>query len=165
MIRILQSHWGRVRQSDIRCRGTFHNAGKRTGLFGTYFSVRQTALSCGHGQPGNCWRSGIFKLHQTQAFTWSGDKRICKKALWGNQIGTRFMEQLIEFAQKTAKTEILSLKVRSDNERAIALYKRFGFEKVGTFNGYMKINGIDVNCDIMRLCLSHKETNEGYETS
>lgn len=75
------------------------------------------------------------------------------------------MEQLIEFAQKTAKTEILSLKVRSDNERAIALYKRFGFEKVGTFNGYMKINGIDVNCDIMRLCLSHKETNEGYETS
>ena len=74
-----------------------------------------------------------------------------KKELWGNRIGTRFMEQLIDFAKHTAGTEIISLEVRSDNERAIALYKRFGFEKIGTFNGFMKINGKDVSCDIMRL--------------
>lgn len=76
-----------------------------------------------------------------------------RKALWGNHIGTRFMEQIIDFAKNTAKTEILSLEVRSDNERAIALYKRFGFEKIGTFKGYMKIDGTDVSCDIMRLSL------------
>ena len=76
-----------------------------------------------------------------------------RKAMWGKHIGTRFMEQIIDFAKNTAGTEIISLEVRSDNERAIGLYRRFGFEKVGTFDGYMKINGADVSCDIMRLSL------------
>lgn len=79
-----------------------------------------------------------------------------RKERWGNHIGTRFMEKMIDFAKNTSETEIISLEVRSDNERAIALYKKFGFEKVGTFNGYMKINGTDVSCDIMRLGLSDK---------
>ena len=84
-----------------------------------------------------------------------------KKAMWGKHIGTRFMEHLIDFAENTAGTEIISLEVRSDNERAIALYKRFGFEKVGTFEGFMKINGKDVSCDIMRLSLhTTKITNQ-----
>ena len=74
-----------------------------------------------------------------------------KKTMWGNRIGTRFMEKIIDFAKNTAKTKIISLEVRSDNERAIALYKKFGFETVGTFRGFMKINGEDVSCDIMRL--------------
>lgn len=77
-----------------------------------------------------------------------------RKAMWGNHIGTRFMEQIIDFAKNTAGTEIISLEVRSDNKRAIALYRRFGFEKVGTFDGFMKIDGTDVSCDIMRLRLS-----------
>ena len=76
-----------------------------------------------------------------------------KKTMWGNHIGTRFMEEIITFAKNTAKTEIISLEVRSDNKRAIALYKKFGFETVGTFPGFMKINGNDVSCDIMRLVL------------
>lgn len=77
-----------------------------------------------------------------------------KKAMWGNHIGTRFMERIIDFAKNTAHTEIISLEVRSDNERAISLYRRFGFEKIGTFDGYMKVNGKDVSCDIMKLNLS-----------
>lgn len=74
--------------------------------------------------------------------------------MWGNHIGTRFMERIIEFAKSMAHTETISLGVRSDNERAISLYRRFGFEKIGTFDGYMKVNGKDVSCDIMRLNLS-----------
>lgn len=77
-----------------------------------------------------------------------------RKALWGNHIGTRMMEQIMDFAKNTAGLEILSLEVRSDNRRAIALYRRFGFETVGTFDGFMKINGADVSCDTMRLRLS-----------
>lgn len=46
-----------------------------------------------------------------------------KKAMWGNHIGTRFMERIIDFAKSTAHTEIISLEVRSDNERAISLYR------------------------------------------
>lgn len=76
-----------------------------------------------------------------------------KKSMWGNHIGTRFMETIIDFAKNTAKTEIISLEVRSDNARAIALYKKFGFETIGTFCGFMKINGTYADCDIMRLRL------------
>ena len=81
-----------------------------------------------------------------------------RKALWGKHIGTRFMEHILAFAENTAKTEIISLEVRSDNQRAIALYKRFGFEKIGTFDGFMKINGVDISCDIMRLRLADRQS-------
>lgn len=77
-----------------------------------------------------------------------------KKSEWGNHIGTLFMEKLIDFARNAAKTEIISLEVRSDNERAIALYQKFGFKTVGTFDGFMKINGKNVSCDIMKLELT-----------
>lgn len=85
-----------------------------------------------------------------------------RRSLWGKHIGTRLMERIIDFAKNTAGTEIISLEVRSDNERAIALYKRFGFEKVGTFDGYMKINGEDVSCDIMRLSLSGQQGSTAF---
>ena len=79
-----------------------------------------------------------------------------KKFMWGHHIGTRFMESIIDFAKNVAKIEIISLEVRTDNERAIALYKKFGFRKVGTFNGFMKIGGNNVSCDIMVLSLAEK---------
>lgn len=82
-----------------------------------------------------------------------------KKSMWGHHIGTRFMECIIDFAKNVAKTEIISLEVRSDNERAIALYKKFGFRKIGTFDGFMKIGGIYVSCDIMALSLIKKPTD------
>lgn len=76
-----------------------------------------------------------------------------RRAMWGRGIGTRLMEELLRFARETAGVEVVSLEVRSDNARAIALYRRFGFETIGTFKGYMKINGQDVDCDYMRLHL------------
>ena len=76
-----------------------------------------------------------------------------KKSMWGNHIGTQFMEKIIEFAKNTAKIEIISLEVRNDNERAIKLYKKFGFVTVGTFVGFMKINDKYVDCDVMCLRL------------
>lgn len=98
----------------------------------------------------------------TAAFSAFGKRRLAhrgeisisvRKSMWGNHIGTWFMEEIIQFAKETAKVEIISLEVRSDNARAIALYKKFGFEQIGTFEGFMKIDGNDVDCDIMRLHL------------
>lgn len=77
-----------------------------------------------------------------------------KKDMWGKGIGTRFMEKLLDFAKNTAKAEVVSLEVRSDNERAIALYRKFGFETIGTFKGFMKINGEYIDCDIMEIFLN-----------
>lgn len=74
-----------------------------------------------------------------------------RRSHWGNHIGSRLMEEMLRFAKETAKVEILSLEVRSDNARAIALYRRFGFQRVGTFRSYLRVAGKDVDCDIMRL--------------
>lgn len=76
-----------------------------------------------------------------------------KKSMWGNHIGSRFMEEIIHFAKYIADVKIISLSVRSDNEQAIALYKKYGFEKIGTFDGFMNIDGENVSCDIMCLSL------------
>lgn len=99
---------------------------------------------------GTCCYSGFEKARLAHR----GEFAVSvKKSMWGNHIGTHFMEKLIDFAKNTAHAEIISLEVRSDNERAIALYRKFGFETIGTFKGYMKINGQYVDCDFMRLCL------------
>lgn len=75
------------------------------------------------------------------------------KAEWGKGIGAMLLEQIIAFARDTAHAEIISLEVRSDNERAIRLYQKFGFEKIGCFKGFFKINGQYVDFDLMNLYL------------
>ena len=76
-----------------------------------------------------------------------------RKAYWNQGIGTMLMTEILDFAKNIAKSEIVSLEVRSDNEPAIHLYKKFGFEKVGTFRGFFKINGEMIDYDIMELLL------------
>lgn len=75
------------------------------------------------------------------------------KAEWGNGLGCRLMETVIGFARDTSQAEIISLEVRSDNARAIHLYKKYGFEKIGHFRGFFKIDGQFVDCDLMNLYL------------
>lgn len=75
------------------------------------------------------------------------------KSEWGQGIGSMLMEEILKFAKETAKAEIVSLEVRSDNERAIRLYKKFGFEKIGEYKGFFKINGTPIDFDLMNLYL------------
>lgn len=96
--------------------------------------------------------TAVFSTFTKQRLSHRGEISISvRKSMWGKHIGTRFLEEILDFAKNTAKVEIISLEVRSDNERAIALYEKFGFKKIGTFDGFMKIKGTDVSCDIMRL--------------
>ena len=76
-----------------------------------------------------------------------------RKALWGRHIGSQLMETALAMAKDIAGAEIISLEVRSDNKRAIALYEKFGFEKIGCFKGFLKIQGQWVDCDLMNLYL------------
>lgn len=76
------------------------------------------------------------------------------KSEWGQGIGTQLLERIIDFAKNTAYTEILSLEVRSDNVRAIRLYEKYGFQKIGQFKGFFKINGEYVDFDLMNLELT-----------
>ena len=69
---------------------------------------------------------------------------------WGRGIGTALMEQMIAFCRETG-AELLSLEVRSDNERAKALYRKFGFTAFGSFPKYLKIDGQYYDIDCMTL--------------
>ena len=75
-----------------------------------------------------------------------------RKDYWGKGIGSGLMNLLIDFCKKTG-AESVELEVRSDNERAIALYKKFGFEKVGRNEKFFKINGEFFAADYMNLYL------------
>lgn len=63
------------------------------------------------------------------------------------------MEAVIDFAKNTAHVEIISLEVKSDNVRAIELYKKFGFENTGHFKGFLKIDGKYADFELMNLYL------------
>ena len=75
-----------------------------------------------------------------------------RKDYWGKGIGSGIMKVLLDFAKKSG-AEVLELQVRSDNERAVALYKKFGFEKIGTYEKFFKINGEFFAADYMNLYL------------
>lgn len=75
-----------------------------------------------------------------------------KKAWWGFGVASTLTEYILDFARKTG-VEQINLEVRSDNSRAIALYKKFGFRKLCTFPGFFKINGELVDFDFMNLDL------------
>ena len=75
------------------------------------------------------------------------------KSEWGNGLGGRLMEALIDFAKNTAHVEVITLEVNQTNTRAIALYEKFGFKKTGVFEAFTKIDGKYVDFDMMILYL------------
>ena len=75
-----------------------------------------------------------------------------RRDYWGKGVGSELMDVLIMFARE-AGFEVLSLDVRSDNVRAIHLYEKFGFKKISTYPGFMKINDQLIDCDMMYLSL------------
>lgn len=76
-----------------------------------------------------------------------------RKDCWGRGVGSRLMEAVIDFAKNRAGLEILSLEVRADNTRAQALYRKYGFEEIGKFPGFFKIDGQWIDFILMNLKL------------
>lgn len=65
----------------------------------------------------------------------------------GQGVGSALMQALVDWADQWAQVLRLELTVFSDNEPAIALYRKFGFEIEGTHRGYALREGefIDVH--------------------
>ena len=80
------------------------------------------------------------------------------KSEWGSGIGSALLEKCISFA-KDNEIEIINLDTRSDNFRAISLYKKFGFIKIGQMPAFSKINGEYIDADLMYLDLREKSNN------
>ena len=80
------------------------------------------------------------------------------KSEWGSGIGSALLEKCISFAKEN-EIEIINLDTRSDNFRAISLYKKFGFVKIGRMPAFSKINGEYIDADLMYLDLREKSNN------
>jgi RimJ/RimL family protein N-acetyltransferase len=63
------------------------------------------------------------------------------KDCWGLGVGSLLMDTLIEWARGSNPVTKLNLRVRTDNERAISLYRRKGFTVEGTIRKDFLING------------------------
>lgn len=74
------------------------------------------------------------------------------RSCWHLGIGAIFMAIATDFA-KTAGYHKLCLDVRADNERAIKLYRRFGFSECGLRKEHLLINGEYFDEMIMELML------------
>lgn len=75
-----------------------------------------------------------------------------KRSEWNRGIGSALLERIVEFAGG-ADIEIISLEVRSDNQNAIHLYKKFGFKNMGKFPAFFKIADVYHDCELMYLDL------------
>lgn len=61
---------------------------------------------------------------------------------WGRGIGSALLAALLAEAQRRGCTEVF-LEVRADNDRAQALYQRYGFTQIGIRKGYYQPSGAD----------------------
>jgi RimJ/RimL family protein N-acetyltransferase len=77
-----------------------------------------------------------------------------KRAYWHLGIGSIIMQAIIDYARSTGTLRTLSLEVRAGNERAIALYKRFGFVEAGQHRGRINVRGTYYDEILMDLDLN-----------
>ena len=74
------------------------------------------------------------------------------KEYWNRGIGSQLLDSVIDFAKKN-DFEIIDLQVRSDNLRAIHLYEKYGFKKIGEHPAFFRVNEENISFDIMCLML------------
>lgn len=63
-------------------------------------------------------------------------------ALQGHGLGTTLLQRLIDESTRRGCKQ-LDLEVRADNDRAIALYERHGFRRIGVRRRYYQPSGVD----------------------
>jgi [ribosomal protein S18]-alanine N-acetyltransferase len=61
---------------------------------------------------------------------------------WGQGTGSALLEALLAEAARRRCTEVF-LEVRTDNDRAQSLYRRYGFSEIGVRKGYYQPSGAD----------------------
>ena len=77
-----------------------------------------------------------------------------KRDCWRLGIGSIAMRAMIDFAKGTGFLRSLSLEVREGNERAISLYKRFGFVEIGRHKARINVRGTYYDEILMDLDLA-----------
>lgn len=66
-----------------------------------------------------------------------------RQAFWGRGIGALLLDHLVDWARENSVLRKLDLRVRSDNTKAIALYRKRGFSDEGLLRRQMRVEEID----------------------
>ncbi len=74
------------------------------------------------------------------------------KKYWGQGIGSMLMKRLLSFSSNFGYKSIY-LEVRADNDRAINLYRKFGFTDIGVYKDYFKVEDNFYDAKLMVLHL------------
>ncbi|MGH3320061.1 MAG: ribosomal protein S18-alanine N-acetyltransferase [Streptosporangiaceae bacterium] len=82
-----------------------------------------------------------------------------RRSQWGRGVGSALLSGLLHEAVRRGCDDVF-LEVRVDNERARAMYERFGFETVDRRRGYYQPSGTDAL--VMRLSRP-ESTRAGWE--
>jgi RimJ/RimL family protein N-acetyltransferase len=64
-----------------------------------------------------------------------------RKRFWGMGVGSLLLDSLIDWARRGGLVTKINLQVRADNERAISLYERKGFEREGRIVNAIRLDG------------------------
>jgi RimJ/RimL family protein N-acetyltransferase len=75
------------------------------------------------------------------------------KEYWAKGIGTKLITYLLTWSKDSGNIKKINLRVRSDNERAIGLYKKMGFEEEGLRKRELFINDQFYDTLLMGLCI------------
>ena len=75
-----------------------------------------------------------------------------RKKYWHRGIGTQMVNHLIAHARQGG-VSVIELEVRSDNVSAISLCQKMGFERIGVYPKFFRIDGRDYDADLMNLYL------------
>ncbi|MGE0448478.1 MAG: GNAT family N-acetyltransferase [Dehalococcoidia bacterium] len=64
-----------------------------------------------------------------------------RQAFWGLGVGTAMAGTFIEWAHQEPSVTKVNLRVRTDNQRALAIYRRYGFSVEGTLRRDICVDG------------------------
>lgn len=64
-----------------------------------------------------------------------------RRSLWGLGVGTALVEVFLEWVRREPSVTKVNLRVRTDNARALALYRRCGFTVEGTLRRDICVDG------------------------
>jgi RimJ/RimL family protein N-acetyltransferase len=84
----------------------------------------------------------VFSAGRRSRVRHSGELGLTvRKEVWGLGIGSLMLDALIDWAMATQIVHKIDLRVRTDNQRAIALYQHHGFVIEGTLHKEMFVDG------------------------
>ena len=79
---------------------------------------------------------------------------VVSRTYWHQGVGQRLMEYAIFAVEANQAIEVLSCRVRSNNEHAIHLYEQFGLEATGVDRGLLKVDGELIDATVMSRVFS-----------